>query len=647
MKGREVWKLFATAALALAGAKIGRAQFTPAPGSPFMAGAGPAAIAVGDFNGDTLPDLAIADSGNATTSSSGTVTILLGTLTGGFTPAPMGKNPIAIANPTAIVTGDFNGDGILDLAVASMSGNLVMVYFGNGDGTFQPGTAVTPAMNAPSGLVAGNFQSTQCSDLAVAYKSPAGSNVALFLNPPACSGSFTQALYTPAASSAVTGNDPAAIAAGTLNGHPLFAVPNELDGTVSVFLWNGGSNFTPLSSPSVLPGTAPPTPKPFPVAVAIADVNNDGLPDLITANEGTNNISVLLNSSSGQFTLAPGSPIAVGAQPVALVVQDFNHDGKKDIAVASYGANTVSVLSGLGNGAFQAPVNLSAPAPVALAAGDFNNDGNPDLATANMAPNNSVSVYLNSCCGLTMVSSASGAHLAAPASLVSIYGSGLAGSTLAAPSLSLPVSLGGTSVTITYSDNSQDVLQLYYVSPAQINAVMPAGAKTGAATYTVFAPGGTQFGNITIAPLAPAIFSANESGTGVAWAQFVSANLAFSNAFQCPSGGPGTCIPLPWNVSAPGSYLVLYGTGLHTANTSDVTVTIGGQSTGSTASGGPVLTYVGPSAYQGEDQINILLPTYTTNPGLVPVTIMVTEPGTKTVVYSNTVTVSLYLPGAH
>jgi hypothetical protein len=117
-----------------------------------------------------------------------------------------------------------------------------------------------------------------------------------------------------------------------------------------------------------------------PQAVVTADLNGDGHLDLITANAGSNNISVLLGNSNGTFGTA--QTYATGAGPAAVAVGDFNGDSKLDIVTANEGDNTVSVLLGNGDGTFQAAKSYAVGSqPVSVAVGDF--DGKLDIVTAN------------------------------------------------------------------------------------------------------------------------------------------------------------------------------------------------------------------------------------------------------------------------
>jgi hypothetical protein len=118
--------------------------------------------------------------------------------------------------------------------------------------------------------------------------------------------------------------------------------------------------------------------------VATADLNGDGILDLVAArgyNSG-NSVSVFLGNGDGTFKTPV--PYAVGLSPNGIVVADVNGDGKPDLVVPIYAANSnVSVLLGNGDGTFQAPLSMSVDGtPLAVAVGDFNGDGQMDLAVA-------------------------------------------------------------------------------------------------------------------------------------------------------------------------------------------------------------------------------------------------------------------------
>ena len=110
-----------------------------------------------------------------------------------------------------------------------------------------------------------------------------------------------------------------------------------------------------------------------PVALVVADFNNDKLPDIATADSAGNDVTVFLNKGNGSF--GAGKKFAVGKDPVGIVAGDFNGDGKTDLAVADQVDNAIDILVGDGKGTFMlAPTALSAAAPNGIAAFDFNGD---------------------------------------------------------------------------------------------------------------------------------------------------------------------------------------------------------------------------------------------------------------------------------
>ncbi len=253
-------------------------------------------MAVGDFNGDGILDMA-----GVINAISGSVSILLGDGSGGFTASasiPVGSAPYAVA------VGDFDGDGILDLAVANSVSNTVTILRGNGSGGFTPfpGQPATVAVGStPHSVVVGDFDGDGILDLAVANSA---SNTVTILRGNG-SGGFTQFTGSPVAVGVVPN-----LWRWGFNGNGILdlAVANRGSGTVSILLGNGSGGFSNATGSPVAVGSNP-------LWVAIGDFNGDGIADLATANQNNNNVSLLRGNGSRGFAQFPSSPVAVGSAP--------------------------------------------------------------------------------------------------------------------------------------------------------------------------------------------------------------------------------------------------------------------------------------------------------------------------------------------
>jgi hypothetical protein len=154
-------------------------------------------------------------------------------------------------------------------------------------------------------------------------------------------------------------------------------------GSISVLVGNGNGTFQPQHT--FFAGAAP-------YGLAVADLNGDGKLDLVVANSGGDNVAVLLGNGDGTF--AAPQTFAVGTAPQSVAIADVNGDGKPDLVVANYAVHTISVLLGNGNGTFQPQQTFAAGnAPNSVAVADVNGDSKPDLITTNIAERD-VSVLL-------------------------------------------------------------------------------------------------------------------------------------------------------------------------------------------------------------------------------------------------------------
>ena len=594
---------------------------TPPP-FPVPVGNGPVWVVSGDFNSDTVPDLAVLNQGD------GTVTLILSNGTAGYTITPQAAS--GLNHPRAMEVGDFNNDGKLDLAVANTLDNNIVVLLGDGKGGLKAQTPVTvTGGTAPVAIVKGNFISGDSNlDLAVAYQV---SNNVIVLKNDGVGG------FTPVGTAVTVGNKPSSLTAGDFNsdGKLDLAVTNELDNTVTVLPGNGAAGFATAAAKTFLVGFGP-------VSVAAADFNLDGNLDLAIANLQSQNLTLLLGNGAGQFTPSPSSPVSSGAAPIFLAVADFNGDSIPDLAVANYSAGTVTVLLGDGTGGFkpaQASPYLIEPSavmtkgqPVAIAVGDFNGDGAPDLAVVDSA-NRALSVLYNQVVvAPTLVNGASlsPATAIAPGSLATIFGTGFGGM------LGQCQAQAAQALTVSLKDASgaKSKLILSCADPTQINGmtapVSPAMANNpplapGPANFTVTTSLGLQTGTFTAAVVAPGLFSANSSGKGVASAKFIQDILAGTPPtdvfYTCTTPPPPqvpVCPARALDVTTGNPVLELYGTGIRNrVRLSDVTVTVNGQSLPA------FLAQAADTVAAGVDEVWVPLPSSLAHSGTVFVSVSV------------------------
>jgi hypothetical protein len=278
-------------------------------------------IQAGDLNGDGHLDLAVANE-----SSSGSVNIFLGNGHGKFTP---GKSFATGSLSFSCTLADFNGDGHLDIAVANYGSGNVSILLGKGDGTFKPAVNYA-AGNSPDFVAVGDFNGDGKLDLAVSDRST-GTNIAILLGNG--DGTFQPAVFYQA------GGNPNSIAVGDFNGDKKLdlAVANTSESTVSLLIGNGDGTFQSKKDFPV---------SDFPWQISTADFDGDGNLDLAVAIAGgsayDNVVNVLLGDGRGDFT----SPMTfiTGTDPHTVTIGDFDVNGSPDLAVINSLENTVTVL---------------------------------------------------------------------------------------------------------------------------------------------------------------------------------------------------------------------------------------------------------------------------------------------------------------
>lgn len=317
-------------------------------------------VAIGDLNGDDSRDIAIANH------NSSNVSVLLNNGNGTFG----SKADYSTGNGAAsVVIADFNGDNNLDLAVSNRNANTVSVLMNNGNGTFTAKVDYTTA-TTPWSVASGDFNGDGKPDLATAN---ANATSSVFINNG--NGTFAAKVDYPLSNSG--GNS---IAVGDLNadGNADIVTGNGVytNGDISVLISKGDGTF--YSHFDYESGG-------YPVSVAIGDLNNDGKPDIATANYYSGNpgkASVFINNGDGTFAQNIDYPITVGATSVAI--SDFNGDDLADMAFSVRTSSLIDVLTNNGDNTFSSSGTFSAGTySRAIAADDLNGDGKNDLVTAN------------------------------------------------------------------------------------------------------------------------------------------------------------------------------------------------------------------------------------------------------------------------
>ncbi|MBI4469726.1 MAG: VCBS repeat-containing protein [Acidobacteria bacterium] len=338
-------------------------------------------VAVADFNGDGRPDLAVTNPG------SDNVSVLLGNGDGTFSRGlEFDKGGFA----RSVAAADFNGDGHADLAAANTASNSVSVLLGDGTGNFGKAASFGAGVS-PSSIAASDLNGDGKLDLVVTNLSSA--SISLLLGDG--KGGFSRA------TSFKVGSAPSSVAIADFNGDGQadIAVTNADSNNISVLFRNLRNGFDPAAQfgignasssggAAALFGSSQADPSlVVPSSLAVGDFDGDGKPDLVVANAGSDTVSVMSGDGEGGFGRITN--FKMGNEPGSVVVGDFNQDDKLDIVTASTGSNIVSILFGDGEGSLSKTASFGTATDFdlvkrlrlySLAVGDFNGDDRLDLA---------------------------------------------------------------------------------------------------------------------------------------------------------------------------------------------------------------------------------------------------------------------------
>jgi uncharacterized protein (TIGR03437 family) len=643
----------------------------------------------GDFNGDGRLDLAVLDPfANGSYASPGAVRILTGDGTGGFTLS--GSFPVD-SDPSEIIADDFNGDGVPALAVTNYNGNTVSILLGDGHGHFRPasgGPITISSQGRAITLAAADFNLDGKPDLVIGS---AFGGITVLL------GDGTGGFSTGPGGKAFPNNSPVSFAVADYNrdGRPdlivayayatAYTTPNQFlaaANSVALMLGDGDGTFTPSPKGVIATGSSP-------SRVMNGDFNADGRVDLAILNSSSSSITVVLGDGTGGFNPAPNSPVIAGKNPAFLGIADLNGDGTQDLIVSdNNGTDELLTFLGNGLGGFSAPSSgLFNASYGPFVTGDFNSDGRADLAISDSLlhvvteligspattftrlssnapaipiagqtvtlqvqvsvvgsyfnePSGSVTFFdgaiklstVPSSGGLAIWQTApldAGVHMftaiydgdprtaasppsnqvsvtvqqPSPVQINSVVNSASFQPGIAAPNTILSA-FGqfpecDQQVRVLLDNTSAEVLAAF---TTQINFVVPEGLPSGVALLQIVCPGGiSQPYPIPFAAASPGIFTA--SGTGAGEASIVNQDGSIN--------GPG-------NPAAPGAYVSLFVTGMGNLNAADSSGLRRLSQAASVSLGGipAAVQYAGsaPTFTTGLQQINILVPAQTNGP---------------------------------
>ncbi|CAF3458007.1 unnamed protein product [Rotaria socialis] len=238
----------------------------------FSTGSYPQSVAVGDFNNDTQPDIVVANYGG------NDVSVLLGFIIIGF------MNQIALtaghgSRPRSVAIADFNNDSRMDVALANSGSHTIAIFLGDGNYSFSNLTTYSTG-STPISIAVGDFNNDSRSDIVVA---------------------------------------------------------NYDSQTVSVFLGYDNGCCSNQSTYSTGPDS-------YPDFVAVGDFNNDTVIDIVVIIQGTNNLGIFLGYGNGTFSSVTLMPMGYGSKPFCVLIGDFNDDRKLDFAVANEGTDSLSMF---------------------------------------------------------------------------------------------------------------------------------------------------------------------------------------------------------------------------------------------------------------------------------------------------------------
>jgi hypothetical protein len=390
------------------------------------------------------------------------------------------SNPAVGNEPGGIVAADFNRDGNMDLAVGlNEDTNSVTVLLGDGTGNFNLAPTTSLADRWIPVLTA-DFNQDGIPDLVVSN----GSSLMILLGNG--DGTFTPANGQPlSVGSGFGGLLP--IQTADLNGDgipDLVVADSEFD--LHAFLGNGDGTFISAAS-------SPLSSQPEIVSMVVGDFNGDGIQDVAFLNDAFSlSISVYFGNGDGTFSPGPSTPVGpfAGDIPISLAAADFNGDGNLDLTVPNEAASSLVILLGSGDGTFRQPTGSPIPVgafPEYAAVGDFNGDGIPDILLAQGSEEGSVNALIGTGDGHFLVQL-----------------TGASSPTLPCCSGRVLADFNGDGVTDAVGTDNSDVAEVFLtggeVFAATVNGIAVTGTQSPQQVVATY-PGDVNFSASTSSPV--------------------------------------------------------------------------------------------------------------------------------------------------
>lgn len=355
----------------------GERNFSEVLTGPYPVGDRPTSLFMADLNKDGIPDIITANE------NSDDVSVLLGRGNGyffttqkdrlGFIPLPREYPFWAEEYPTDVVVGDLNDDDLPDIITANDGANSISIFLMDSNGDLPSFPANINVGANPTRVVLADVDGDTVPDILTVNR---GSNdVSVLLGQG--DGSFLHADNSPFD----VGQDPRGVFVAKMNSDAYADIVtcNYADDNVSVLLGNGKGDFANYSSSSLTVGEKP-------KSLYVGDINADSNQDIVTANEGTNDLSFLLGDGTGNFSQTTNSPHGMASSPGDLQLADIDDDDNLDIITVMWGTDHVVILKGDGTGNFteflDSPFSVG-DGPWKVFTSDLNSDNCLDILTLN------------------------------------------------------------------------------------------------------------------------------------------------------------------------------------------------------------------------------------------------------------------------